>query len=252
MDLADPTISNPGHSRRPSPHRQFLRAQRSPRRQGTPTPARGAHHEPVDPRNPKNLQPLPRPQLRSAKLPKTRKIRFVTLPLRVKRPYRGAPASRMKTPRRHHEQGTINSCEFCAIQRRSDASARRRQRPSPAFCSRALSWRCSAPFSPLGTITATRRTFFAVGNYFLSLAIGIVFAAIVSRRIMARHGLTFLLVFACALSCVAWPSSVWSRRLARNGGAFWGFSPLAPAPVSSIWRSSRPFRAGIKPTPPVR
>jgi len=63
--------------------------------------------------------------------------------------------------------------------------------------------------------------FVAVGNYFLSLAIGIVFAAIVSRRIMARRGLTFLLVFACALSCVALaflgmvspPASEWWRVL---------------------------------------
>jgi MFS transporter, FHS family, glucose/mannose:H+ symporter len=45
--------------------------------------------------------------------------------------------------------------------------------------------------------------FAAVGNYFLSLAIGIVIAALVSRRIMVRRGLTFLLVFACVLSCVA-------------------------------------------------
>jgi FHS family glucose/mannose:H+ symporter-like MFS transporter len=63
--------------------------------------------------------------------------------------------------------------------------------------------------------------FAAVGNYFFSLAIGIVFAALVSRRLMARRGLTFLLVFACALSCVALaflglvspPSSQWWRVL---------------------------------------
>src|SRR6202050_5574678 len=63
--------------------------------------------------------------------------------------------------------------------------------------------------------------FVAVGNYFLSLALGIVFAAIVSRRIMARRGLTFLLVFACALSCVSLtflgmvspPASEWWRVL---------------------------------------
>ena len=45
--------------------------------------------------------------------------------------------------------------------------------------------------------------FTAVGNYFLSLAAGIVLAAVFSRRIMGRRGLTFQLVFACALSCLA-------------------------------------------------
>jgi fucose permease len=63
--------------------------------------------------------------------------------------------------------------------------------------------------------------FAAVGNYFLSLAIGIVFAALVSRKIMAQRGLNFLLVFACALSCLALaflgmvspPSSEWWRVL---------------------------------------
>jgi len=63
--------------------------------------------------------------------------------------------------------------------------------------------------------------FTAIGNYFLSLAIGIVIAALVSRWIMVRRGLTFLLVFACALSCVALaflatvspPASEWWRAL---------------------------------------
>jgi hypothetical protein len=45
--------------------------------------------------------------------------------------------------------------------------------------------------------------FVAVGNYFLSLAIGLVAASVLARRIMARRGLSFLLVFACALSCVS-------------------------------------------------
>jgi fucose permease len=45
--------------------------------------------------------------------------------------------------------------------------------------------------------------FIAVGNYFLSLAIGIVAAARFARPIMLRRGLSFLLVFACALSCIA-------------------------------------------------
>ena len=45
--------------------------------------------------------------------------------------------------------------------------------------------------------------FVAVGNYFLSLAVGIVAAAALARPIIVRRGLTFLLVFSCALSCVA-------------------------------------------------
>ena len=44
--------------------------------------------------------------------------------------------------------------------------------------------------------------FTAVGHYFLSLAIGIVAAASLARRLMAWKGLPFLLVFACALSCL--------------------------------------------------
>ena len=45
--------------------------------------------------------------------------------------------------------------------------------------------------------------FVAVGNYFLSLAIGIVAAAPFARPIMLRRGLSFLLVVACGLSCMA-------------------------------------------------
>jgi len=45
--------------------------------------------------------------------------------------------------------------------------------------------------------------FIAVGNYFLSVAIGIVAAARFARPIMLRRGLSFLLVFACGLSCIA-------------------------------------------------
>jgi len=61
--------------------------------------------------------------------------------------------------------------------------------------------------------------FFAVGNYFLSLAIGIVAAAVIARRIMAHQSVAFLLVFSCVLSCVSLaylalvspPSSQWWR-----------------------------------------
>jgi fucose permease len=45
--------------------------------------------------------------------------------------------------------------------------------------------------------------FVAVGNYFLSLALGIVAAAFLARRIMAFRGLSFLMVFGCGLSCVS-------------------------------------------------
>ena len=61
--------------------------------------------------------------------------------------------------------------------------------------------------------------FVAVGNYFLSLALGIVAASLLARRIIAKRGLPFLLVFACALSCVSLaylalvspPASTWLR-----------------------------------------
>jgi fucose permease len=61
--------------------------------------------------------------------------------------------------------------------------------------------------------------FIAVGNYFLSLAIGLVAATVFAQRLMTRRGLNFLLVFACSLSCVALaylalvapPASAWWR-----------------------------------------
>jgi fucose permease len=63
--------------------------------------------------------------------------------------------------------------------------------------------------------------FVAVGNYFLCLALGIVAASFVARHIMARRGLSFLLVFGCALSCVSLaylaavspPLSAWWRAI---------------------------------------
>src|SRR5450631_4043685 len=45
--------------------------------------------------------------------------------------------------------------------------------------------------------------FIAIGNYFLSLAIGIVAAARFARPIMLRRSVSFLLVCACGLSCIA-------------------------------------------------
>jgi MFS transporter, FHS family, glucose/mannose:H+ symporter len=61
--------------------------------------------------------------------------------------------------------------------------------------------------------------FAAVGNYFLSLAAGIVVAAAMARRVMAQQSVRFLLVFSCALSSlslaylalVSPPASEWWR-----------------------------------------
>ena len=61
--------------------------------------------------------------------------------------------------------------------------------------------------------------FVAVGNYFLSLAIGIVAGSLVARSVMARRSVGFLLVMACGISCVtmiylafvAPPQSTWLR-----------------------------------------
>ncbi len=61
--------------------------------------------------------------------------------------------------------------------------------------------------------------FVAVGNYFLSLAIGLVGATLLAQRLMIRRGLSFLLVFACSVSCVSLvylalvcpPASSWLR-----------------------------------------
>jgi len=63
--------------------------------------------------------------------------------------------------------------------------------------------------------------FTAVGNYFLSLAVGIVAASALARRIMAWSGPRVLLVFACVLACltliylgrVSPPASEWWRVL---------------------------------------
>jgi len=45
--------------------------------------------------------------------------------------------------------------------------------------------------------------FVAVGNYFLSLALGLLASTAVARPLLARRGVTFLLVFACAMACGA-------------------------------------------------
>jgi fucose permease len=63
--------------------------------------------------------------------------------------------------------------------------------------------------------------FIAVGNYFLSLALGIGVSTAVARRIIAARGIPFLLVSACLLSCGALaylalmtpPAPAWSRAI---------------------------------------
>jgi fucose permease len=63
--------------------------------------------------------------------------------------------------------------------------------------------------------------FVAVGNYFLCLALGIVAAGSPAHRILARRGLSFLLVFGCGLSSaslaylsfVSPPLSAWWRAI---------------------------------------
>ena len=61
--------------------------------------------------------------------------------------------------------------------------------------------------------------FTAVGNYFLSLALGLVVSPLIARRLLIRRGLSFLLVAACIVSCAALaylaaaspPASEWWR-----------------------------------------
>jgi fucose permease len=63
--------------------------------------------------------------------------------------------------------------------------------------------------------------FVAIGNYFLCLALGIVAAAVLARRVMARWGPNLLLVSGCGISCLAllflaWaapPHSSWWRAI---------------------------------------
>jgi fucose permease len=61
--------------------------------------------------------------------------------------------------------------------------------------------------------------FTGVGNYFLALALGVIAAARFAVPLMARRGLSFLLVFGCSLSCLALL-----------------FLALVSPPVSDWWR----------------
>ena len=70
--------------------------------------------------------------------------------------------------------------------------------------------------------------FVAVGNYFLSLALGIVSAAVLARRLMARFRSVFLLVFSCSLSCLAL-----------------AYLAMVSPPASAWWRVAGMFVLGI-------
>ncbi len=67
--------------------------------------------------------------------------------------------------------------------------------------------------------------FVAVGNYFFSLAIGLMASTALARRLLARRGLSFSLVFACTLACgaltylalVPLPSPAWWRVVGLLG-----------------------------------
>lgn len=70
--------------------------------------------------------------------------------------------------------------------------------------------------------------FAAVGNYFLAFAAGIVIAALVARRIMARQGPRFLLVASCTLSCLSL-----------------GYLALVSPPASEWWRVGGVLALGV-------
>ncbi len=61
--------------------------------------------------------------------------------------------------------------------------------------------------------------FIAVGNYFLSLAVGLMASTALARRWLTRRGVTAVLVFACTLAC----------------GAL-AYLALVPPPASPWWR----------------
>jgi FHS family glucose/mannose:H+ symporter-like MFS transporter len=63
--------------------------------------------------------------------------------------------------------------------------------------------------------------FVAIGNYFLSLAAGIVAGAVIGRRIVTWRGVRFLLVMACVLACAALV-----------------YLAMVPPPLSAWWRAA--------------
>jgi fucose permease len=70
--------------------------------------------------------------------------------------------------------------------------------------------------------------FVAVGNYFLSLALGIVAASFFTRRIAEHRKLPFLLVFGCSLSCVSL-----------------AYLAMVSPPLSAWWRAAGLVSLGI-------
>ena len=60
--------------------------------------------------------------------------------------------------------------------------------------------------------------FVAVGNYFLSLAVGLVAATLFARRLMEQRGVGFVLVLGCAADPALWWTSLHEdKRLSRGG-----------------------------------
>jgi len=70
--------------------------------------------------------------------------------------------------------------------------------------------------------------FIEVGNYFLSLAAGLMISSALTRPLLERKGLSFLLVFACGISC-----------------ATLGYLALVSPPASEWWRVAGLFVLGI-------
>jgi fucose permease len=66
--------------------------------------------------------------------------------------------------------------------------------------------------------------FAAVGTYFLALAVGIVLAGVIARRLVARRGVAFLLVFACVLACI---SLLYLAMVSPPAAAWWRVAGLA-------------------------
>lgn len=70
--------------------------------------------------------------------------------------------------------------------------------------------------------------FVAVGNFFLSLAAGIVAGAAMARPVMRRRGVPFLLVASCVLACAALV-----------------YLAMVPPPISSWWRAAGLVALGV-------
>ena len=70
--------------------------------------------------------------------------------------------------------------------------------------------------------------FVAVGNYFLCVGLGIVAGSVLGRQVIIRRGVSFLLVFGCALSCLSL-----------------AYLALVSPPLSAWWRAGGMVGLGI-------